>query len=198
MSSLIVLSYAGFVVCDLNWYGVSGLWSWTKCEAWRFSLLEILGVGWLFENFCWPFIATFGIESAPKNLGWKVHDWLEKKALFNCKFIFTFQPDGCAKPTCAVTFYSFWSKPSSRQYPFNVTFFQLKRTLMVFLLVCLFIHFAGEWVWNVFVNQRRFLYITYIHRCSDHAVGILLGLVGWVLFKRINFYLKKPQSFHGK
>ena len=43
----------------------------------------------------------YGIESAPKNL-WGVHDgW--KKVFLNCEFIFTFQPDGCAEPSCTAT-----------------------------------------------------------------------------------------------
>ena len=45
-------------------------------------------------------------------------------------------------------FYSFWSRPSSRQHPGNYILFQLKCTLVVFLFVCLFSHFAWELVWN--------------------------------------------------
>ena len=40
-----------------------------------------------------------------------------------------------------------------RQHSVNIIFFQLKhKQHMLFLLVYLLIHFASEWVWNVFVN----------------------------------------------
>ena len=64
-------------------------------------------------------------------------------------------------------FYLFWYWPSSRQHPVNVNFFQLKCTLVVFLFVCLFIHFASELVGNVLVNQKRFLYITVLSRATQ-------------------------------
>ena len=69
---------------------------------------------------------------------------------------------------CSNMFYSFWSKPSSKQHLVNVTFFQLKHKLIAFLLICSFIHFAGDLVWNALVNQKRFLYI------KDFKLAIVL------------------------
>ena len=51
---------------------------------------------------------------------------MEIRTFLNCKFIL-FQLVGCV----------FWSKPSSRPHPVNVTFYQLKHMLVVFL----FVHF---------------------------------------------------------
>ena len=77
---------------------------------------------------------------------------VEKKDPFDCKSIFTFQPDGCAECTYAATCFIHFGLSHCPDNIRIIFFFKLKRTLVVFLFVCLFIHFAGELVWNVFVN----------------------------------------------
>ena len=55
-------------------------------------------------------------------------------------------------------FYSFWFRPSFRQHPaFEMYVFGV-------LFICLFIDFAGELIWSVLVNQKRFQYITFIEQ----------------------------------
>ena len=54
---------------------------------------------------------------------------------------------------CSNMFYSFWFRPSSRQH------LAFEMYLCSVLLVCLFIVFACELVWNVKVNQKGFLHI---------------------------------------
>ena len=57
---------------------------------------------WTFvDKTFWTFIAMYGIESVPKTFFLGVEKL--KKDYFYCEFIFTFQPDGCAEPTRALT-----------------------------------------------------------------------------------------------
>ena len=162
MSGLgLVLEMWDWVVCDMDWCGISGLWSCPKCNTWWFSLLKVPRLNLLFKNFCWPFYIHFGIKLALKNwggvfmIGWK-------KDLYNCKFNFTFQQDGCTEPTFTAMCFIHSGvnrRPDNIQLIF--TFFNWNiRSLIVFIFVCLFIHFAGELIQNVFVNQKRFLYMT--------------------------------------
>ena len=91
------------------------------------------------KTFVGHFIATFGVDSAPKNFGEKVTRLVEKRTFLIVNLFLNL--NRMDERTC---FNSFRSQPSSRQHPINVTFFQLKRMLVVFLFVCLFIHLPGE------------------------------------------------------
>ena len=65
------------------------------------SLSKSPRVDWLFFNFCRLFYSHVWDRISSEKL-WGERWWLvEKKDLFNCKFIFTFQADGSAEPTCA-------------------------------------------------------------------------------------------------
>ena len=58
---------------------------------------------WTFIDY---FIVAFGLNQLKKkSLMGKVADWVKKKEkhLLNCKYKVTFQPNGCAKPTCTTT-----------------------------------------------------------------------------------------------
>ena len=78
--------------------------------------------------------------------------------ILNCKFIITFQPDGCAESTFTATcFYSFCYKPLSRQLPVSV----IPKTYARGVFICLLIHCVDKLVWNILVNQKRFLYMTF-------------------------------------
>ena len=72
-------------------------------------------VFWIFVD---QFIVVFGSNWLQKNFERKSSWLVERKDHFNCKYKVTFQSDGCAEPTWAVTcFYSFWFRPLSRQHP---------------------------------------------------------------------------------
>ena len=81
---------------------------------------------------------------------------VEKKDLFNCKFKVTFQPDGCAGPTCATMCFIHFGLTHRLDNIQLMLSFSTECMLIVFLFVCLFIHFACELVWNVLVNQKGF------------------------------------------
>ena len=59
-------------------------------------------------------------------------------------------------------FYLFWFRPTSRQHP------AFEMYICSVLLVCLFIVFVCELVWNVLVNQKGFLYITIVEENEFH------------------------------
>ena len=139
----------GTCLCEACWLwcGLVGCQqSLILSEMWHVTILSDssprcqLSV-WLFIDH---FIAMFGIETALKNLG-GVYDWL-KKGVFKL-WIYFYISTGWMRRAYqrSNVFYSFRSKPSFRQHPVNVIFFQLKRTLVRFSSrVFLFIHFAGE------------------------------------------------------
>ena len=105
-------------------------------------------VGGLFLYLCW------GMNRLQKDLrGRFLIGW--KKVL--CKFMFLFQLDACVEPTRKVRcFIHFVITHRSDIWLF---FFNGNICSLGFLPECfdLFICFAGEWVWIVLVNQKRFL-----------------------------------------
>ena len=137
----------------LIWYGVSILWSCLKCNAWRFSLQNLQESADFFEFLIDRFIATFGVELAPKNFWVKVHDWLKKRNFLIVNLFLHFNRMDAQQRVSFILVLA-------RQHPVNLNFFQLKRTPVAFLFICLFIHFVCDLVWNVFVNQMRFLHLT--------------------------------------
>ena len=118
----------------------------SMASAWRSFLLEIPGVDWLFWISIDCFIAMFEIESAPKNFRRKVNDWFLKKDLFNYRFIFTFQPDGCSEPTCAATCFIHFGhyRPDNNRY--RLLFFFSSETYARGVFICLFIYSFCWWV----------------------------------------------------
>ena len=119
------------------------------------SLLKSPYLSWLiFLTSVEHFIAMLGIESALKNFGRKVHDWLKKGPFYMwiCFYIST-------RWICRIyqhsdTFYSFCYKLSSRQHLVNVPFFQLKRTLCG-VFICLFIYSFCWWVSLKYISKSE-------------------------------------------
>ena len=73
MSGLgLVLEMQNLFVCDVDWYGVSGLWSCPKCDAWWFSQLEVPGVDWLFKLFYSYVRDRIGPEKLLRESSWLV------------------------------------------------------------------------------------------------------------------------------
>ena len=110
----------------LSGCGSVGMWAWLvgrlvlcSCpNAARDDLSRSLGADCLFWTFVNHFIVIFGSNRLQKTVEGKVANWMKKKKdLSNCKYKVTFQPDGCAEPTCAATcFIHFRSWPLSRQH----------------------------------------------------------------------------------
>ena len=123
--------------------------------------------------------------------------WLvEKKDLFDCKFIFIFQPDGCAKSTCAVTCFIHFGqshRPENIQKMLSFFFFQLKRVLVVFLYVCLSIHFAGEFVRETYWSGLGRILSTF--SCSHGYSSFLSRLEVWFyLFSFCSLFILTRQK----
>ena len=97
-------------------------------------------------------MVAFGLNWLQKTLEEKVVDWLKKKIflLVNIKLHFN-QMDA-------------WGLPAQQHVLFFLVLdiIWLSKYVPGVLFVCLFIDFACELVWNVLVNQKGFLYITYV------------------------------------
>ena len=81
-------------LCDVECYRYCG-WCSLKRSQSRLTF-------WTFVDH---FMITFGSNQLWKTLKGMVADFVKKKEkdLLNCKYKVTFQPDGCAEPTCTVT-----------------------------------------------------------------------------------------------
>ena len=97
-----------------------------------------------FLIICWPFYSH--VSDRTENL-WEESSWLieKKKDLFNCKFVFIFQSDGCTEPTCAATCFSHFGQSHC---PDNIRlmlpFFNWNvRSCCFYLFVYLFILLVG-------------------------------------------------------
>ena len=111
-------------------------------------------------NFRWPFYSpVLGQIGSKKTLMEKVAERVRKekkkkeKDILNYKYKVTFQPDGCAEPTCAATCFIHFCFGHRLD---NIRF--LKCPFVAFHLFVIYC-FACELVGNVLVNQKGFLYI---------------------------------------
>ena len=98
---------------------------WKLCRP-KCVLSTGLGVGEAATAFKFVFIAFYCSpgERISSRRNWRgrfLRGW--KKKFFLLVFIFTFQPDLCAEPTCAMMCHTFCNKPPIRQDPVNITFF---------------------------------------------------------------------------
>ena len=72
-------------------------------------------------------------------IGWK-------KDFFNCKFTFTFQPDGCAEPTCATTCFIHFVISNRLDNIRLMMYFFSSETFALSVFICFFIYSFYWWV----------------------------------------------------
>ena len=135
------------------------------CKKVKMNLCDVTGVAvdvlsrsqsrLTFWTFVDHFMVAFGLNRLQETLKGKVVDKVRKKKekdLLNCKYKVTFQPDGCTVPTCVATCFVHFGFG----HRLDNTWL-MKCTFAVFYL---FVYWFCLWVRNVWVNQKRFLYIT--------------------------------------
>ena len=105
-----------------------------------------------FKNIFWPFYSHIWDQIGSDKLCGE-SSWLVEKGtfFFNCKLIFTFPPDGCAEPTCAVKcFIHFFINHRQDNIRLILPFFNWNvRSWYFYLVINLFFLLVGEFICDV-------------------------------------------------
>ena len=106
---------------------------------------------WFCQLFLTFLETCMRLNQLRKTLGRKFMIGL-KMIFFNCKFIRIFQPDGCAEPTSAAMCFI--------HFLISHHLDNIRLMLPTYARGVFICSFLVSRVWNVSVNQKRFLYIT--------------------------------------